>query len=1519
MSFISFLQNEKISNLSITSSQKSILSNLDEIASVNYLNGIQNNLGDSLYQNYLDKKAWMEIAPEASIDDFEVKINYSVYDRNTHDRYDKSWLGSIRFKKKKVYEFEFKKPDKFKFVKNVPPISFDTLNESGESLLTQLIKKIKIKIRDRDGMGFYSSLKLDKKAWQNFPEEFSFDDPAQIGIRDHIDVYKHWVADHYYWEVSRVIRQRIGWSSQVLIANIPDINTAIKLARDKALELGIPLIKNSDIVQELEHTASDTYFDPTPPQEQEPEDRNFTHPLPDLQLKRTTPKIYERKRDVYVDSMSDEVQGIQNREDEVTARLEEIDWEIDNIIRASSLSKTASLEDKFIKKIKERFQWANAQDPDITLMHYKEWDDSIQSPIVFITENIINYFEYFVKYSRSDSLEKIVGGPFMDIHEAVAFGKQYAASHDAIYVISKAEEKAVAYSSLTLDKTAWKVAPTSKIQVGGKSYTILHAFKNAPNHMLRRKDIEELGFRWQYFERLRDKGYIKLIARGIYELTQKGEQLLDDLSFADTNNIYPFEKLKENIQPNQIWKDGHGLYYYISRFPVVSTEHGTSIVVRNACTGTEEGPYDSLNGNFIVLLPANIPFTLIKQNPSRRIASEKEQVIITYEGFPDDVKEFVQDHFKNLIEKYPDLDNHIKSVKIRQAERPSHYPKTTGAEYDTVLNDISVFIPVEEFLGKLRRGLVHELTHAVQLFLDGKEDGIPGMPDSLPDEYYTGDLYLYWKNPLEEHAYSVENEFKRKYKVASLLMPDLLLWDLSANQIKEGDTVSLRLYNIVLGIVTAIGTAKELLDYDTNETLQEGMKEGVIQEEDLCAAITLDEEINGYPYETAVYPVDELELYSSNIPELFLDWQQGLPPESIIGNFQIGDKIRDSITGAEGVIKDINYLDSLPASSRALTTLKNFLNKRRSKGSKEDPNPLIAMIELFDVYDKFSGQHKPSVTVYRSLKSGVVKISNLNWDMNSGLDIDAMTRWCKNEIRDNLFIGGSYDWDTAGIVAEDTVSTMSDDEIAEMYFKEWKRYRYKESSLKFSNYDDYTKGNEKLFEERYNNYGDDGGKMFWTSSVGQRKRFEALLNFTQQPKEFLQKASILDIGCGYGDFISFVEEKYDIAKLNYVGTELVSQMIPIAQQKHPNNKFELRDIVKQPYNGNSFDLVIGSGLFALNHPKWDEFVYQLVNQMFQISRKVVAVNFLSGRESDEQFKYTTPKEVYKILSKITPNVRVEKDYLPDDFTFYLYKDLDTHNLNWDLDVAQSPEDFIGGIYKLKSNDVLNFGHPIGTELYFLFTELDNTLPYLVRYICSTSLTYLLRRYKKNKNYQGAISVLNYPLEKVRDLTPKELNLNWDLGVDIKEGDEVKDSAGDKYRVIKVEEDGSLILEDIFVRSRTSDQWYHVSPEHRQEFSVQKVSNLELNWVDQTEDDLNDFLNTIINYVYENTPSILRNSALGNDEVSQKKEIRDMITMVDGYMTVNAYDLWEQNLPIDEIKIQINNEVQYWLTQSAKVM
>ena len=168
-------------------------------------------------------------------------------------------------------------------------------------------------------------------------------------------------------------------------------------------------------------------------------------------------------------------------------------------------------------------------------------------------------------------------------------------------------------------------------------------------------------------------------------------------------------------------------------------------------------------------------------------------------------------------------------------------------------------------------------------------------------------------------------------------------------------------------------------------------------------------------------------------------------------------------------------------------------------------------------------------------------------------------------------------------------------------------------------------------------------------------------------------------------------------------------------------------------------------------------------------------------------------------------------------------------------------------------------------------------------------------------------------------SPKELNLNWDLGVDIKEGDEVKDSAGDKYRVIKVEEDGSLILEDIFVRSRTSDQWYRVSPEHKQEFSVQKVSNLKLNWVDQTEDDLNDFLNTIINYVYENTPSILRNSALGNDEVSQKKEIRDMITMVDGYMTVNAYDLWEQNLPIDEIKIQINNEVQYWLTQSAKVM
>jgi len=175
---------------------------------------------------------------------------------------------------------------------------------------------------------------------------------------------------------------------------------------------------------------------------------------------------------------------------------------------------------------------------------------------------------------------------------------------------------------------------------------------------------------------------------------------------------------------------------------------------------------------------------------------------------------------------------------------------------------------------------------------------------------------------------------------------------------------------------------------------------------------------------------------------------------------------------------------------------------------------------------------------------------------------------------------------------------------------------------------------------------------------GQRRRFEALLKFQKHydTGQFLKASSILDVGAGFGDFVTFAKEKYDIDKLNYTGTELVPQMIEIAKQKHPENKFELRDIIKNPYPDNSFDIVIGSGLFAFNHPQWEEFVFQLVTQMYKASKYVVAINFLTNHSSDDKFKYTSPADVDVIISKITSNKKIVQGYLPDDFTVYLFKD-----------------------------------------------------------------------------------------------------------------------------------------------------------------------------------------------------------------------------------------------------------------------
>jgi len=177
-------------------------------------------------------------------------------------------------------------------------------------------------------------------------------------------------------------------------------------------------------------------------------------------------------------------------------------------------------------------------------------------------------------------------------------------------------------------------------------------------------------------------------------------------------------------------------------------------------------------------------------------------------------------------------------------------------------------------------------------------------------------------------------------------------------------------------------------------------------------------------------------------------------------------------------------------------------------------------------------------------------------------------------------------------------------------------------------------------------------RVGWGSMESQQKRFKILSEIAN-----LYENRILDVGCGLGGLYEFLVKEYP--DISYTGTDININMIKGARERHPAVKFIHADIVTQPEKivKVNFDYVFLSGALNLSEDNREESIEKIVRAMYLLARKGVGINFLSTFSN-----YFTPGEYYsnpvKILElafSITHNVVLRHDYMPHDFTLYLYK------------------------------------------------------------------------------------------------------------------------------------------------------------------------------------------------------------------------------------------------------------------------
>lgn len=195
----------------------------------------------------------------------------------------------------------------------------------------------------------------------------------------------------------------------------------------------------------------------------------------------------------------------------------------------------------------------------------------------------------------------------------------------------------------------------------------------------------------------------------------------------------------------------------------------------------------------------------------------------------------------------------------------------------------------------------------------------------------------------------------------------------------------------------------------------------------------------------------------------------------------------------------------------------------------------------------------------------------------------------------------------------------------------------------------------KPYEDAVEMHGGTFKATLWCSKEGQLLRFKTFtkdINFTG--------TSIVDVGCGLGDFASYLIES-NIEFKSYFGVDAMEVMITSAKERTlPRCTFESGDVVVDNHYLQDADWFVFSG--SLNAMVQSD-ALTLIEQAFNASTVGVAFNFLSNQSWREPASEDlTPAsrfdtlEVLRFAFALTPVVSFTQSYLEGhDATIILRK------------------------------------------------------------------------------------------------------------------------------------------------------------------------------------------------------------------------------------------------------------------------
>ena len=187
-------------------------------------------------------------------------------------------------------------------------------------------------------------------------------------------------------------------------------------------------------------------------------------------------------------------------------------------------------------------------------------------------------------------------------------------------------------------------------------------------------------------------------------------------------------------------------------------------------------------------------------------------------------------------------------------------------------------------------------------------------------------------------------------------------------------------------------------------------------------------------------------------------------------------------------------------------------------------------------------------------------------------------------------------------------------------------------------------------------HGETPGGVDWNGEESQTLRFDNLVNIIKTTNTF----SVNDLGCGYGAFYDFLDDRYD--SFTYYGIDVSEDMIQAAERRYHDRSQAYFSHSSEPEQ--IADYSVASGVFNVrlgrSNEEWHCYFEETLDVLDRTSRFGFAFNCLTSYSDPAKLRdylyYADPCELFDFCKRhYSRNVALLHDYELYEFTILVRK------------------------------------------------------------------------------------------------------------------------------------------------------------------------------------------------------------------------------------------------------------------------